>query len=202
MTFSSAFYAIVDPLAGHEPVALAEIFLARGVRLLQLRLKRVEGGEFLAVATRIAELSRLAGALFIVNDRLDIALLSGAGGVHLGQTDLPLAAARRLAPTDFVIGISTHDLAQARAAEAGGADYIGFGPIYPGGAKRTVAGQGLERLREIRQAVGLPIVAIGGIVEATLPAVIAAGASAGAMISDVVNAPDLDAKVARLLSIR
>jgi len=202
LTFSSAFYAIVDPLAGHEPVALAEIFLARGVRLLQLRLKRVEGGEFLAVATRIAELSRLAGALFIVNDRLDIALLSGAGGVHLGQTDLPLAAARRLAPTDFVIGISTHDLAQARAAEAGGADYIGFGPIYPGGAKRTVAGQGLERLREIRQAVGLPIVAIGGIVEATLPAVIAAGASAGAMISDVVNAPDLDAKVARLLSIR
>ena len=202
MIFASAFYAMVDPLAGHDPVALAEVFLARGARLLQLRLKQVEGGEFLAIATRIAELSRRANALFIVNDRLDIALLSGAGGVHLGQTDLPLAAARRLAPPDFVIGISTHDVAQARAAEAGGADYIGFGPIYPGGAKRTVAGQGLERLREVRAAVALPIVAIGGIVEATLPAVLAAGANAGAIISDVVNSPDLEAKVARLVSIR
>lgn len=202
MTFASAFYAMVDPLAGHDPVALAEIFLTRGVRLLQLRLKQAEGGEFLTVATRIAERSRQAGALFIVNDRLDIALLCGAGGVHLGQTDLPLAAARRLAGPDFVIGISTHDLVQARAAQAGGADYIGFGPIYPGGAKRTVAGQGLERLRAVRAAVALPIVAIGGITEASLPAVLAAGADAGAIISDVVNAPDVGAKVARLLSIR
>lgn len=202
MTFPAPFYAMVDPLAGHDPIALAEIFLTHGVRQLQLRLKQTEGGEFLTAATRIAERSRQAGALFIVNDRLDIALLCGAGGVHLGQTDLPLAAARRLAGPDFVIGISTHDLVQARAAQAGGADYIGFGPIYPGGAKRTVAGQGLERLRAVRAAVALPIVAIGGITEASLPAVLAAGADAGAIISDVVNAPDVGAKVARLVSIR
>src|SRR5208337_2813780 len=91
---------------------------------------------------------------------------AGAHGVHLGQTDLPLEAARRVAGPGMMIGISTHNVEQARAAEIGGADYIGFGPMYPGGLKNIVAGVGLDKLRAIRAAVKIPIVAIGGITEA------------------------------------
>jgi thiamine-phosphate diphosphorylase len=95
--------------------------------------------------------------------------------------------------------LSTHNLEQARHAQRAGADYIGFGPIYPGGAKNTVNGQGLERLREVRAAVTLPIVAIGGITETTVPDVIGAGADAAAIISDVAFAPDIPSKVRAIL---
>lgn len=101
-----------------------------------------------------------------------------------------------------IIGISTSSVELARAAEAGGADYIGFGPMYPGGAKSIKVGQGLARLREVRAAVRLPIVAIGGITEATVPEVLAAGANAAAIITDVVRAPDIRAKVRALLALR
>jgi thiamine-phosphate pyrophosphorylase len=121
--------------------------------------------------------------------------------VHVGQDDLPLADARAIMGAGKIVGVSTHDVAQARAAEAGGADYIGFGAIYSGGLKNVRDAQGLDRLRAVRTAVSLPIVAIGGITEATMPVVIAAGADAAAIITDVVRAPDIAAKVRRLLAI-
>ena len=200
MRIPSRFYAMIDPAGGHEPVALARVLVQAGARILQLRLKDAGAREFLAAARAISEICRAAGAILIVNDRVDIAIRSEAHGVHLGQTDLPLDAARRMMGQDRIIGVSTHTVAQAVAAEAGGADYIGFGAIYSGGLKNVKNAQGLERLAEVRQVVQIPIVAIGGITEATMPAVVASGADAAAIITDVVRAPDIGAKVAALLA--
>src|SRR6202030_2433365 len=107
-----------------------------------------------------------------------------------------------VAGADMIGGGSTHSVEQARAAEDGGADYIGFGPMYPGGVKSIAAGQGLENLRAVRAAVKIPIVAIGGITEATIPEILNAGADAAAIITDVLAAPDIAAKVRSLLAIR
>jgi thiamine-phosphate pyrophosphorylase len=201
MRMPSHFYAMIDPAGGHEPVALARILLDAGARILQLRLKDTGSRDLLAVARAITPLTRAAGAIFVVNDRVDIALLADADGVHLGQEDLPLDAARRILGPDRIIGVSTHSIEQARDAEAHGADYIGFGAIYSGGLKNVQHAQGLERLRAVRQAIRIPIVAIGGITEATLPAVLAAGADAAAIITDVVRAPDVAAKVRSILQL-
>ena len=197
----SHFYAMIDPAGGHEPVMLAETMLDAGARIMQLRLKDAPGRDFLAAARAIAEMCRKRGATLIVNDRVDIALLAGAHGVHLGQTDLPLDAARRIIGNDRRIGISTHNLEQARAAEDGGADYVGFGPMYPGGLRNNAAGKGLDELRAIRAAVKIPIVAIGGITEARVAETLAAGADAVAIITDVVKAPDVGAKVRSILAL-
>jgi thiamine-phosphate pyrophosphorylase len=201
MKFPSHFYAMVDPAGGHEPVALARILLDAGARVMQLRLKSASGRDLLAAARAIATMCHKRGAMLIIDDRTDIAMLGGADGVHLGQEDLPLEAARRLAGSEMIIGISTHSVEQAVVAERGGADYIGFGPMYPGGLRNNVAGKGLELLREVRAAVRIPIVAIGGITEATVPAVLAAGADACAIITDVVRAPDIAAKVRTILAL-
>jgi thiamine-phosphate pyrophosphorylase len=199
MRMPSHFYAMIDTAGGHEPVALSRLLLDAGARILQLRLKSIGAREMLTTARAITPLSRAAGAIFIVNDRVDIALLADADGVHLGQDDLPLDAARRILGPNRIIGISTHSIEQARQAEASGADYIGFGAIYSGGLKNVQQAQGLDSLRAVRQAVRLPIVAIGGITEATAPAVLEAGADAVAIITDVVHAPDVGAKVRSLL---
>jgi thiamine-phosphate pyrophosphorylase len=201
MKLPSHFYAIVDPAGGHEPVQLARILLDAGARILQLRLKNISTRDFLAAARAIAPLCRERRAVFIVNDRADIASLSDADGVHLGQNDLPLDAGRRLMGRSKIIGVSTASLELARAAEAGGADYIGFGPMYPGGLKNIKVAQGIARLKEVRAAVKIPIVAIGGITEAAVAEVLAAGADAAAIITDVVNAPDVAAKVRAILAL-
>jgi thiamine-phosphate pyrophosphorylase len=201
MKLPSHFYAMVDPAGGHEPVALARILLEAGARVMQLRRKSASGRDLLAAARAIATMCRERGAMLIVDDHTDIAMLAGADGVHLGQEDLPLEAARRLAGSEMIIGISTHSVEQAVAAERGGADYIGFGPMYPGGLRNNATGKGLELLRQVRGAVRIPIVAIGGITEAKMPAVLGAGADACAIITDVVGAPDIAAKVRTILAL-
>jgi thiamine-phosphate pyrophosphorylase len=202
MRIGSHYYAMVDTAGGHEPVALARILLEAGARVMQLRLKDAGAREFLAMAREIVRLCRERGAMLIVNDRADIAMLAEADGVHVGQEDLPLEAARRIVGAGRIVGVSTHSVEQARAAQAGGADYIGFGAIYSGGLKDVKNAQGLERLRAVRAAVQIPIVAIGGITQATLPAVLDAGADAAAIITDVVRAPNIPAKVDAILAIR
>jgi thiamine-phosphate pyrophosphorylase len=191
---------MVDSTFGHEPVALAQTMLDAGARIMQLRLKDVPSRDFLAAARSIAAFSRTHGAMLIVNDRVDIAMLANAHGVHLGQDDLPLDAARRIAGPDAIIGISTHTVDQARTAENGGADYIGFGPIYAGGLRNNPSGKGLDILREVRAAVKIPIVAIGGITETTISEVLASGANAAAIITDVLTAPSISAKLRSILS--
>ena len=201
MKLSSPLYAMIDPAGGHEPVALARTLLDAGASVMQLRLKDASSREMLAAASVIAPMCRERGATFIVDDRVDVAMLSDADGVHLGQEDLPLEAARRLVGQKLIIGISTHSVEQAVTAERGGADYIGFGPMYPGGLRNNSAGKGIENLRAVRAAVRIPIVAIGGITEASMPEVLAAGADACAIITDVVRAPDIQAKVRALLAL-
>jgi thiamine-phosphate pyrophosphorylase len=198
----SPLYAILDTSLGkgRSPMAVLREFLKGGVKLVQLRAKELSSGEFFALAKEAREMTRDAGATFIVNDRADIALAVGADGVHLGQDDLQLAAARKILGREKIIGISTHDLAQARDAEKSGADYIGFGPIFGSATKDTgYTPRGLEMLRQVRQAVKIPVVAIGGINESNVAEVWKAGADAAAIISDLMGAEDVAGKVNRIL---
>ena len=190
-------YAIVDPLdTERDPVALADAMLAGGARLLQLRLKAATSRELLRVAEVIRERARGRGATFLVNDRPDVARAVDADGVHLGQDDLPVAAARHILGPGRLIGLSTHDLAQLRAAEAEGADYVAVGPVYATQSKAAaLAPRGLDLVQAARAASSLPIVAIGGITLDTAPAVRAAGADSVAMIAALVRAPDVEAAV-------
>jgi thiamine-phosphate diphosphorylase len=190
------FYAICDLPAEAGPdaaCALAAQLLRGGAGALQLRHKRAPAGVLLECARAVGPLCRSAGVPFIVNDRLDVALLCGADAVHLGQEDLPLAAARRLAP-GLAVGVSTHTLEQARAAAAAGADYLGFGPIFATGTKLNPDPVvGLGGLRAACAAVPVPVVAIGGLTAATAGAAVAAGAVAVAVIGAVVGAADVEA---------
>ncbi len=200
----SALYAIVDPTQsrGRPLNSILQDLLKGGALWIQLRAKETTSNEFFQLARAARQLTREAGALFIVNDRVDIAQATQADGVHLGQDDLPLGVARRLI-REKIIGISTHDLAQAQEAERGGANYIGFGPIFGTATKETgYSGRGLTMLREIRRAVKVPIVAIGGITENNVTQVWEAGADAAAMISDLMGAENVAEKVRRILSLR
>jgi thiamine-phosphate pyrophosphorylase len=195
----SLLYAIVDGEAGgDELVRRTEGLLHGGARLLQLRWKRAGAAAFLAAAAECGRLAGAYGARLLINDRVDVALACGADGVHLGQSDLPLAAARSLLGPGRWIGVSTHDIEQARVAAAGGADYLGFGPVFATSTKRTgYSPRGLEGLRRVRAEVTLPVVAIGGIDFDNASEVIAAGADAVAMISALKAWPDA-AEAARI----
>jgi thiamine-phosphate pyrophosphorylase len=172
---------------------LARALIAGGARVLQLRMKGADAAAVLAVVDELRPLCRQKDVLFIVNDRLDVALAGGAGGVHLGQDDLPIGEARRLVPAGFQIGISTHNLEQARAAAAGGADYIGFGPIFPTASKHNPDPVvGVAELAEVCRTVAVPVVAIGGITRATVRDVVRAGAAAAALIGDINHQPTMD----------
>lgn len=200
----SPLYAIFDPsqARGGPPSSILRQLLDGGAHIIQLRAKEMAAKDCLDLAREAAELCRAAGGLFIVNDRVDIALAAKADGVHLGQEDLPLYIGRKLLGRDKIIGISTHDLEQAREAEQGGADYIGFGPIFGTTTKDTgYSARGLAMLKEIRQAVKIPIVAIGGINEANVTQVWQAGADSAAIISDLMRAKDVAGKVRRILSL-
>jgi len=186
-------YAIVDPLdTGRTPTELAAALLAGGAMLLQLRLKDASSGALLESAHAIRALTRQHGARFIVNDRPDIARAATADGVHLGQDDIPVAAARRVLGPGPLIGISTHEVAQAEAAAASGADYVGVGPIYATQSKEgALLPRGIALVRAVRAAVAVPLVAIGGITADTARAVRDAGADSVAMIGALVRAPDV-----------
>ncbi len=189
------FYGVVDVTAGPGVVELsrwlATELQAGGASILQVRVKKGGSGALLDVARAVRAVCDVP---LIVNDRPDIALAVGAEGVHLGQDDLPLAAARRIAPR-LVIGVSTHTLAQARAAAAAGADYLGFGPIYPTATKANpdpVVGVG--QLARVAAAVApVPVVAIGGITPARAREIADAGAAAACVISAVNRAADVGA---------
>ena len=140
----------------------------------------------------IRELTRKTGTLFIVNDRLDVALACGADGVHLGRDDLRVDVARQIAPRSFVIGVSVRNPEEAVAAEEAGADYVVLSPIFSTTSKDDAGpGLGLAALREIREEVSIPVIAIGGISRDNVGAVIGAGADGVAVISAVVGQPDI-----------
>jgi len=199
------YYAIVDlpaPAGGEGGVAAerallsqveprVEALLAARPCCLQLRAKSLGAAAMRDAALWLKDRCRAAGVPFCVNDRLDVALAVGADVVHLGQDDLPLADARGIAAGRLAIGFSTHNPAQAAAAVAGGADYIGFGPIFDTRSKlRPDATVGVEGLRAVAAASPIPVVAIGGITLGTVASVAAAGAAAAAVIAAVNDAPD------------
>ena len=202
-TFPSALYPIADTLGDphRSHLAIAEAMLAGGAPLLQLRVKDQPTARFVAIARAVKAAADRWGARLIINDRADIAELVDAAGVHLGQDDLPPAAARAFLGPHKIIGLSTHNLEQAEAAaRAGIADYVGFGPMFPTTSKaHPDPVQGLDGLRAVHRRVALPIVAIGGISARTMPEVLAAGADAVAMIGDLVHAEDIAATVRLLL---
>jgi thiamine-phosphate pyrophosphorylase len=167
-----------------------------------LRAKVMPAADLLQLARVTRRLTRSYDCSLIVNDCVDIALACAADGVHLGQEDLPLHAARK-SMGDKMIGVSTHDVRQAKEAEEGGADYIGFGPMFGTTTKATgYTARGLEMLRRVRAAVKIPIVAIGGITEANVAEVWRAGADSAAIISDLLGADDVPDKVKRILALR
>ncbi len=203
--FPDHLYPIVDTLGdpGLSHLEVARAILAAGARCLQLRVKNHPTGRFVEIARAVKAAADHSHARLIINDRPDIALLVDAAGVHLGQQDLPAVAARQILGPDKVIGVSTHNVAQVEVAvRDGSADYLGFGPIFETTSKeRPDPAQGIAALRALRDRVALPVVAIGGITADTMPAVLAAGADAVAMISEIVRAPDITAKVRALLQI-
>lgn len=199
-----SLYAILDPeqTQGRSPDMVVHQLLEGGVKMIQLRAKAMSSRDFLELARIVRELTTPFDCKLIVNDRVDIALASAADGVHLGQEDLPLQIGRNLLG-DKIIGISTHTVDQAKEAEENGADYIGFGPMFGTNTKDTGYGaRGLEMLAQLREVVALPIVAIGGITEATVEDVWHAGADAAAMISDILKAEEITAKVRAILARR
>jgi len=195
-------YAILDPeqTRGRSCETVLRELLAAGVAILQLRVKTMAPSEFLELAQRARAETRSRGCKLIVNDRIDIALACDADGVHLGQDDLPLAVGRKLMG-DKIIGISTHAIDQAKEAEQNGADYIGFGPMFGTTTKTTgYTARGVEMLQQIRAAVKIPVVAIGGINEQNVRQVWQAGADSAAIISDILGADDVAAKTKRILA--
>lgn len=198
------FYPIIDTgvcaRRGLDPRAVARACLRGGVRLLQLRVKEGSSAHFLALATELAAAARDCDAHLIVNDRADIARLAGAAGVHLGQEDLPPAAVRRLLG-DGLIGLSTHDAGQVDQGLAMAVDYIAVGPVYETGTKVTgYTPRGLELVR-YAAGRGTPVVAIGGITLDRAPEVLAAGAAAIAVITDLVSTADVEARARSFMNV-
>ena len=164
--------------------------LAGGCRLVQLREKSLPPAELYPIARELRRRCREAGCLFIVNDRVDLALAVEADGVHVGQDDLPAREARRLLRPGMLLGVSTHDEHQARRARDDGADYVALGSMFPTGSKPGFQLVGPELLRRVRPEIAVPLVAIGGITVDNIAEVVRAGADAVAVISAVCAAPD------------
>jgi len=188
------------PASGRALLDVVAECVAAGATALQLRDKRASARSLVELARATRHLLGDASILLTVNDRLDVALAAGADGVHLGPDDLPLDAARRLAPRPFIIGYSTDDPDEARAAARAGADYLGIGAVYGTTSKPGLAEEatGPDRVREVRLASGLPCVGVGGITPANAAAVFETGAGV-AVLSAVMDAPDPGAVVRRLV---
>jgi thiamine-phosphate pyrophosphorylase len=196
-------YAIIDSaLLTTSELALAEMLAKSGVELIQYRNKTSPSGNIFELSRRLSGVLASAGARFIVNDRADIALLTGAGGVHVGQEDLSVEDARAICGESRWVGVSTHTFEQVAAADRTSADYIAFGPIFPTNTKTNpdpVVGTGL--LRRARSLTRKPLVAIGGITRERAAEVYEAGADSVAVARDLICAPDPAARAREFLEV-
>ena len=186
-------YPITDTqISGLSHAEQVALLADGGATVVQLRDKHASAKEFYEQAKAALAVARVRDVQLIINDRADIALALGADGVHLGQDDLPPAAARRLLGQDFVIGFSTHNLKQAIEASIWPVDYLAIGPIFPTSTKQNPDPVvGLDGLRVVREAIGeRPLVAIGGITRPEARAVIDAGADSVALIRNLLSSPD------------
>ena len=197
-----SLYVVLDRTAarGRDLVELLALALAGGSRMIQLREKEWPSGRVLPLAEKLRAACAAAGATFIVNDRVDLALAVGADGVHLGQDDLPARAARPLLRPGMILGISTHSVEQARAAQADGADYVAVGSMFATTSKADFQLVGPDLMRKLRGEIRVPLVGIGGITPDNVSEVIQAGADGVAVISAVCAAADPKAAAARFLT--
>ncbi|WWX21596.1 thiamine phosphate synthase [Pseudodesulfovibrio methanolicus] len=184
---------------GRSNIEVVREMLDAGVKLVQYREKDKKAGAKLKECRAIREMTRAAGAAFIVNDDIDIAILVGADGVHVGQEDLPVECVRELVGPDMAIGLSTHSPEQARDAIRRGADYIGVGPIFRTYTKDDVVDPvGLEYLDYVVANHDIPFVAIGGIKEHNLGEVVRHGARCAALVTEIVGGANIAAKITAL----
>lgn len=181
-----------------ELPAAVEAAVAGGVDAVQLREKGLPAGELYRLGLQLRAVTARQGALLLVNDRLDVALAVGADGVHLGETALPVAAARAVAGGRLLIGRSVHGVEAALAAARAGADYLVVGTVFPSRSHPGGPVGGLELVRAVAAAVRVPVLGIGGITVANAAAVVQAGAAGVAVISAVLGAPDPAAAAAEL----
>ncbi|CAN5612228.1 thiamine phosphate synthase [soil metagenome] len=194
---------LTDPSCGRGRtiVDVVRASLQGGAPAIQLRAKGQQSREVLELARVLCRETRAVGALLFVNDRVDVALAAGADGVHLGDDDLPLQAARRITPPGFLVGRSVDTPREAEIAATEGADYIGVGPVY-GTPSKADAGEpiGAEGIRRVREITRIPIVAIGGLDECNCSEAVAAGADGIAVIRAVMMAVDPTETTRRLLA--
>lgn len=196
-------YAILDPQISSTPLTqLVQQLAAAGVRLMQLRDKQGSARRIYAQTTDLLAALAPSGARLIVNDRPDIAAITGAGGVHVGQDDLSVEDARKICGASRWVGVSTHNLDQLRAADRTSADYIAVGPIFPTGTKANPDPVvGVDFVRVARQITRKPLVAIGGITLESAAEVFSAGAHSVAVIRDIVASGDPGSRAREYLAV-
>lgn len=196
----SLYVLITESLCKRPWLEAAAAAIEGGADCIQLREKDMDGGELFRRACALVDLCRQHGVISIINDRADIAVASGADGVHVGQGDLPCQEARKIVGHGKIVGVSTHNIEQARAAQLAGADYIGVGPVFPSKTKPRDFLPGLDFAREAVGAVKIPCVAIAGITAENVGEVMATGVQAVAVSSAVISADDVAAAAKRLKS--
>ncbi|MCK5044667.1 thiamine phosphate synthase [Candidatus Parcubacteria bacterium] len=198
-SFKAGFYLIVCPEITPNCVKIVQEAIKGGAEIVQLRAKEMADDKVFALAKRIRAITKETGVFFIINDRVDIALAADADGVHLGQDDLPIKAAKQLLEGK-TIGISTHSLKEALKAQKEGADYIGLGPIFHTETKQGKA-LGIEMITRVKKAIKIPIVAIGGINKNNAEGILKAGADSIAVVSAVCNAKNVKKAAQELASL-
>ena len=178
-----------------------EAALKGGATCVQLREKELDGTALLEEAKVLAALCRRYGVPLIINDNVEVALASGADGVHVGQDDLTVEQVRRLAGDRLIVGVSAHTVEQALAAQAGGADYLGVGAVFATATKSDARVLPRETLAEICRAVDIPVVAIGGIGEDNLLQLAGTGVDGAALVSAIFSAPDIEGQCRKLRAL-
>ena len=198
-----SIYLVTDDgcLQGRALIDCVREALEGGVTLVQYRAKTASSAEMYAEALQLKALCDSFNVPLIINDRLDIAMAVGAAGVHLGQDDLPCAAARKILGEDYIIGVSAHNPAEARAALQSGADYLGCGAVFGTATKADVKKLGTDGLAAICKAKGLPVVGIGGVTADNYREVRAAGADGAAIVSGILAQPDIRATVEAIAKV-
>ncbi|WP_293810187.1 thiamine phosphate synthase [uncultured Phascolarctobacterium sp.] len=198
-----SIYLVTDDgcLQGRALIDCVREALEGGVTLVQYRAKTASSAEMYAEALQLKALCDSFNVPLIINDRLDIAMAVGAAGVHLGQDDLPCAAARKILGEDYIIGVSAHNPAEAKAALQSGADYLGCGAVFGTATKADVKKLGTDGLAAICKAKGLPVVGIGGVTADNYREVRAAGADGAAIVSGILAQPDISATVRAIAKV-
>lgn len=204
MKMINGIYVITDEqiCPGRTHIDIAQAAIEGGAKILQLRDKNATDLAFYRYAVKLREITKAAGVLFFINDRVHIAAAVGADGVNVGQSDMPVSAVRKVLGKDAIIGVSADGLEQAVQAQSDGADYVGFGPIFPTSTKLDAGPvSGLETLDEVCKGISIPVVAIGGISSSNIGLVAAAGAPCAAVVSAVVCAENMARATSELIEL-